>query len=84
MRNNSGVRPEVAEKHVGVVHARDLLEGDDDESDPTAGSSGDGNKDEVIMNDPQEAAPVKVARDPGEPTLQEIEEHNVSHIPFRS
>ena len=29
-------------------------------------------------------APLKVARDPGDPTTKEREDHNATHIPFRS
>eukprot|EP00974_Lingulodinium_polyedra_P125558 11195032-Lingulodinium_polyedra.AAC.1 len=34
--------------------------------------------------EPQEDAPVKIARDPGDPTPQEREEHNATHVPYRS
>ena len=33
---------------------------------------------------PQENAPLKVARDPGDPTTKERGDHNATHIPFRS
>ena len=32
----------------------------------------------------EEAKPPEVLRDPGAPTPREIEEHNVTHMPFRS
>ena len=37
-----------------------------------------------ISSDPQENAPLKVAREPGDPTTKEREDHNATHIPFRS
>ena len=37
-----------------------------------------------ISSDPQENAPLKVARDPADPTTKEREDHNATHIPFRS
>jgi len=61
--------------------------GEEDEAacDPGASSSKDGNPvgDEVSM-EPQEDAPVKIARDPGDPTLKEREDHNATHVPYRS
>ena len=35
-------------------------------------------------SDPQEKAPLKVARDPGDPTTKEREDHNATHVHFRS
>ena len=32
----------------------------------------------------EEARAPEVLRDPGAPTLQEVEEHNITHMPFRS
>ena len=32
----------------------------------------------------EEARPPEVLRDPGAPTSKEIEEHNATHLPFRS
>ena len=40
--------------------------------------------DDVADIEDEEAAPRKVLRDPGEPPLQEWEEHRVDHIPYRS
>ena len=33
---------------------------------------------------PCEAAPVRIARNPGDPTAQELEDHCVCHCPYRS
>jgi hypothetical protein len=41
-------------------------------------------EEEEIDADAAEAAPVKVARDPGDPTPGEREHHNATHIPYRS
>ena len=32
----------------------------------------------------EEALPPEVLRDPGAPTKRELEEHNITHLPFRS
>ena len=32
----------------------------------------------------EEARPPEVLRDPGAPTFKEMEEHNTTHLPFRS
>ena len=32
----------------------------------------------------EEAKPPEVLRDPGAPTPKEVEQHNVTHLPFRS
>ena len=39
---------------------------------------------EVHDLEDEESPPRKVLRDPGEPTKQELEEHRVDHIPYRS
>ena len=42
-------------------------------------------KDEMEMDaEPEELAPIRVARNPGDPSTKEREEHNVTHIPYRS
>ena len=38
----------------------------------------------TTSSDPQENAPLTVARDPGDPRTKEREDHNATHIPFRS
>ena len=57
-------------------------EGVEDQEDmtPEAGPPGEPS----ISSDPQENAPLKVARDAGDPTMKEREDHNGTHIPFRS
>ena len=41
---------------------------------------------EIMLEEPEseEARPPEVLRDPGAPTVKEIEEHNATHLPFRS
>ena len=41
-------------------------------------------EEEEIDAEAAEAAPVKVARDPGDPTPAEREHHNATHTPYRS
>ena len=57
-------------------------EGVEDQEDmaPGAGPPGEPSTSSV----PQENAPLKVARDPCDPTTKEREDHNATHIPFRS
>ena len=53
--------------------------------DPEARSSSDGGPGGAkVASEPQEDAPIQIARDPGDPTLQEREEHSVTHVPYRS
>ena len=40
--------------------------------------------DEVLCQPCGEEAPVKVARDPGNPTTEEVDNHFVTHFPYRS
>ena len=42
--------------------------------------------DEVIIKDDvdEEVEPVRIAPDPGKPTERQIEEHRITHLPFRS
>ena len=62
----------------------------DDVRDGTARSSG-GTKDEEmcrpcgedITTEPAEGAPIRYAKDPGDPTEEEFENHCVTHLPFR-
>ena len=39
---------------------------------------------EIACEEKEEARQPEVLRDPGAPTQKEIEEHNVTHLPFRS
>ena len=39
---------------------------------------------EIVCEEQEEARQPEVLRDPGAPTQKEIEEHNVTHLPFRS
>ena len=38
---------------------------------------------EDVIMEPAEEAPVRIARDPGDPTEEEFENHCVTHLPFR-
>ena len=78
MTNKIGVSPNYRHNRVGAVGE----EGIEDQEDmaPEAGPPGEPS----ISSDPQENAPLKVARDPGDPTTKEREDHNATHIPFRS
>ena len=52
----------------------------DDEDDPSA--EGEGEIIEVSDGE-EECAPRRVAPEPGEPTAEEREDHNVDHLPYR-
>ena len=43
-----------------------------------------GGEGEVHIEDEDESEPVKIARDPGQPTAQQEKEHQVDHYPYRS
>ena len=36
------------------------------------------------QDDPQETERFKIAPDPGQPTRQQMAEHRITHVPFRS
>ena len=44
----------------------------------------DGEEISIQEGEDAEVEPVKVATDPGRPTESQIEEHRMTHIPFRS
>ena len=54
------------------------------ERHPDAKSSKVVETEDAIEADAEEPAPVRVARDPGDPTSREREHHNATHIPYRS
>ena len=56
----------------------------DDEGQQQGGDDAEGIDAEEITCGQHEKPPVKVARDPGLPTAQELEEHNATHLPHRS
>ena len=78
MTNKIGVSPKYRHNRVGAVGE----EGVEDQEDmaPETGPPGEPS----IISDPQENTPLEVARDPGDPTTKEREDHNATHIPFRS
>lgn len=84
MTNVTGVNPKYEFPHVGAIGGA----GDEEEEEvhhPEARSSRDGGPAEVkVRMEPQEDAPIKIARDPGGPTSQEREDHNATHVPYRS
>ena len=57
-------------------------EGVEDQEDMAAEAGPPGEP--SICSEPQENAPLKVARDPGDPTTEERDGHNATHVPFRS
>ena len=77
MTNKIGVRPKYRHNRVGAVGEEGVE--DQEEKATSAGPPGEPS----ISSDPQENAPLKVARDPGA-TTKEREDHNATHIPFRS
>ena len=44
---------------------------------------GNGDDDEVDIKDEDEVEPLKISPSPTQPTAAEIEEHRVTHLPFR-
>ena len=54
--------------------------------DVEGGNAEEGVFDEIQCEEPEsaEARPPEVLRDPGAPTQREVEEHNITHLPFRS
>ena len=38
---------------------------------------------EDVIMEPAESAPVRIAKNPGDPTEEEFEDHCVTHLPFR-
>ena len=78
MTNKIGVSPKYRHNRIGAVGE----EGVEDQEDmaPEAGPPGEPS----IRSDSQENAPLKVARDPGDPTTKEREDRNATHMPFRS
>ena len=78
MTDKIGVSPKYRHNRVGAVGEEGVE--DQDDTAPETGPPGEPS----ISSDPQENAPLKVARDPGDPTKKEREDHNATHIPFRS
>ena len=84
MTERNGVSPTSKNHCVGVIGGG-VDEEETEVHDPDARSSKDDCPDEDRVDmEPQEDAPVKIARDPGDPTPQEREEHNATHMPYRS
>ena len=78
-----------AAEHIAVMKEGAQVEEErvwDDVRDDTAMGSGDTCRpcgEDVTMG-PAEEAPVRIARDPGDPTEEEFERHCVTHLPYRS
>ena len=65
----------------------DVMGAEDDEVSCSSASSSRGDKDQEfarVKSTCQECAPIRIARDPGDPTAREREDHCVTHIPYRS
>ena len=65
------------------------VEDQDDESkeQEAQGDEADGDEDledDEILCQPCGEAPIVIAKSPGCPTYEEIERHNVTHLPYRS
>ena len=62
---------------------------DDEEREPPADSAADvpavpdDEMEEITMDDEEEAVHCSPCKEPGQPTKREIEEHAVTHLPFR-
>ena len=70
-----GFRPHDNCRNISGVGERVRMEGDEQD---------DAQEEEEIDAEAAEDAPVKIARDPGDPTPGERERHNATHIPYRS
>ena len=82
MTERNGVSPTSKNHCVGVIGGG-VDEEETEVHDPDARSSKDDCPDgDRVDMEPQEDAPVKIARDPGDPTPQEREEHNATHMPY--
>ena len=88
MSESNGIRPsEPYKRQLQAIEEAIEGEGNDNGDevmihDPEARSSGgDG---AGVTAAPPDKAPVRVARHPGDPTEAEIEEHCVTHVPYRS
>ena len=78
MTNKIGVSTKYRHNRVGAVGE----EGVEDQEDmaPETGPPGEPS----MSSDPQEKTALTVARDPDDPTTNEREDRNATHIPFRS
>ena len=70
MTNKIGVSPKYRHNRVGAVGEEGLE--DQEDMAPETGPPGE----QSISSDPQENAPLKVARDHGDPTTKEREDHS--------
>ena len=68
---------------VGALVNEDSNEKDEAQVDDETEEDAEEVEDEIDA-DAAEAAPIKIARDPGDPTPGERENHNITHIPYRS
>ena len=62
---------------VGGISAKVRGKGEEDDKD-------EDEDEEEIKNDKVTQAPIKVAKDPGAPTPEEVAEHDPTHLPYRS
>ena len=57
---------------------------DDEEKQETKKAEADNNDKQDEEQEEEEAAPMRVRKAPNEPTKREREEHEATHIPYRS
>ena len=58
--------------------------GDGEESEDDEDVDGDPDEIEQVGVDEKTESPVKVVRDPGCPSAEELERHNATHVPYRA
>ena len=73
-KEKHGISPNPNDEAIG-----DGVRGDEE----GAGEEEDGDEGEAIECEICEPAPIRIARDPGDPTPEERETHNVTHNPYR-
>ena len=63
----------------------DISREDQEESETREGRSGDDDGQAEVNEDgaEEESRPQRSIKDPGQPTAAEVEEHNLTHIPYR-
>ena len=88
MPNDNGDRSDISSSHEGTQTSRDPnfpvpLGPDPPTASALEGGSRDNDDDEDGPAAEEEFQRPRVRRDPGQPTAAEVEEHNVTHIPYR-
>ena len=57
---------------------------EDQEEQEGEAADEEGHDDDEVICQPCGEAPIVIAKDPGCPTREEVERHNVTHLPYRS